>query len=120
MTENENEEYVEYVIEMARLREQSGLSQQGFADKLGVAKATVAKWEYRGSQPSVGLLPVIAQRLGCTIEQLYTKKVYSHIEELEREGHDSRLAAIRKLGEGTKKPSPVAGLQKDAHNLSIP
>lgn len=64
----------EHTIDTRALRQRSDLSQQAFADLLGVSLSTVCKWENRGSQPSTGLLPTMASKLGMTIEQLYVQQ----------------------------------------------
>lgn len=52
------------------LREERGLTQKEFADKLGLDQSTVSLWENGKTQPRTKLLVKIARILGCTVEEL--------------------------------------------------
>lgn len=53
------------------LREQTGLTQQGLAQALGVEQSTVSMWETGNSSPRADKLPELARILKCTIDELY-------------------------------------------------
>lgn len=53
------------------IRQRLGMTQQAFADSLGVARTTVLNWERQGLQPSAPVLPGMAKLVGCSIEDLY-------------------------------------------------
>lgn len=52
------------------LRDAAKLTQDGLAEKLGVDRSTVAKWETGDALPRAGMLPKIASILGCSIDAL--------------------------------------------------
>lgn len=51
-------------------RKELNLTQEELADKLGVTKASVSKWELAQSYPDINLLPNIAELFDCTIDEL--------------------------------------------------
>ena len=57
-------------MNIKKLREKKGITQQELADVLGVAQSTVAMWESNKSLPRVDTLKAIAKALGCTIDEL--------------------------------------------------
>ena len=52
-------------------RKQNNLTQQELAGLLGVPRATLAMWETSRAWPPSSILPIIAELLNCTIEELY-------------------------------------------------
>lgn len=52
------------------LRDAAKLTQDGLAEKLGVDRSTVAKWETGDALPRAAMLPRIASVLGCSIDAL--------------------------------------------------
>ena len=52
-------------------REKVGLTQLKLANRLGVDRSTVAKWEAGDIDPRASLLPALAKILKCKIEALY-------------------------------------------------
>lgn len=53
-------------------RQRAALTQQQLADVLHIHRATVIAWESGQSWPSAAVLPVLADTLLCTIDDLYT------------------------------------------------
>ena len=51
-------------------RKDAGLSQEEFAEKIGVSRSAVAKWESDRGLPDVGNLKVIASLLNISIDYL--------------------------------------------------
>ncbi len=51
-------------------RREAGLTQQDLADRLGVSKAAVSKWEKGLSLPDIALLPRLASLFASTIDDL--------------------------------------------------
>lgn len=51
-------------VNICRLRQQVGLTQEELADKVGVARSTVTQWERGISAPRMGRLARIAEALG--------------------------------------------------------
>lgn len=52
-------------------REALGLTRVQLADRMGVSKVAVRKWEVGLAKPSADKLPALAGLLGCTIDELF-------------------------------------------------
>ena len=52
-------------------REMAGLTRVQLADRMGVSKVAVRKWEVGLAHPSADKLPALAGLLGCTIDELF-------------------------------------------------
>lgn len=57
--------------QVAAARKRVGLSQQGLADRTGLAKSTIARIELGQHQPSVTVALSIARELGEPVEALF-------------------------------------------------
>lgn len=55
---------------IAQLRKQQGMTQQELADKMGVTDKAVSKWERDLSCPDINSLPVLADTLGVSVDEL--------------------------------------------------
>ncbi len=55
---------------IAALRRERGLTQEQLGQMAGVSAQAVSKWE-KGGAPDVELLPVLADRLGVTVDRLF-------------------------------------------------
>jgi DNA-binding XRE family transcriptional regulator len=58
-------------IDVRSLRQKAGMTQVQLAKAAGVGQSTVAMWESKGIQPTVGNAVKLARALGLTVEQLY-------------------------------------------------
>ena len=58
---------------LIRLRDQNGWSQEQFAEKLGVARSTVAKWESGKGVPKIDTLIVMSDLFDVTLDNLIRK-----------------------------------------------
>ena len=58
---------------IAQLRKDRGLTQEQLGQLVGVSAQAVSKWE-KGGAPDVELLPVLADRLGVTIDALFGRE----------------------------------------------
>lgn len=56
------------LVKQHRMR--AGLRQEDIAEKLGIDRSTVAKWEAGESLPRADKLPQLARLLGCTVDDL--------------------------------------------------
>ena len=81
-------------------RKQASLSQEQLAEKLGVSRSAVAKWETDNGIPDVGNLKVIAQLLDVSIDYLLDDREGMEVLVL-REPYD--LSAYGKGSKFTKK-----------------
>lgn len=59
---------------IAEKRRAKGLKQDELAEALGVSAQAVSKWENDLSCPDIMLLPTLAEKLGCTVDELLTGK----------------------------------------------
>lgn len=59
---------------IGQLRRAKGIKQDELAEKLGVTPQAVSKWENDLSCPDISLLPLLAQILGVTTDELLTGK----------------------------------------------
>ena len=58
-------------MKLKELREKRGLYQSQIAEAVGVSIAAVCKWETGAAEPRSDKLPVLADLIGCTIDELY-------------------------------------------------
>lgn len=56
--------------QIAALRKDRGLTQQGLAEKMGVTDKAVSKWERDLSCPDVASIPRLAEVLGVSVDEL--------------------------------------------------
>ena len=56
---------------ITRLRKERGMTQEAFAELIGVSSQTISKWETSTTWPDVALLPLLADTFGVTIDALY-------------------------------------------------
>lgn len=61
----------ETILQIKKLREAAGLTQQELAARAKVRQPTVAQWERGVRNPGLPMLPRIAEALGCTISELF-------------------------------------------------
>ena len=55
---------------IAELRKQQGLTQQQLADKLDLSNKTISKWESGSGSPDISNLPILADALGVSVDEL--------------------------------------------------
>lgn len=60
---------------IAAIRKEKGLTQEDFAQRLGVSGQAVSKWENDQTCPDISLLPTIARMGGMTVDSLLTGEV---------------------------------------------
>lgn len=59
---------------IAEKRKAKGYKQDELAEMLGVSAQAVSKWENDLSCPDIMTLPALAEKLGCTVDELLTGK----------------------------------------------
>lgn len=55
---------------IAELRRSKGLTQQQLADQMNLSNKTISKWESGSGSPDLSNLPVLADALGVTVDEL--------------------------------------------------
>ena len=75
-------------------RRRAGLTQEALAERLGVSRQAVSKWESDRSRPELELLLAMAELDGCTVDDLLQRSPPEDAppeQEAEEEGADWAL-----------------------------
>ena len=65
------------------MRRRAGYTVAQLAERLSVTRATIYFWEQGRYLPNAGLLPELAEILGCAIDDLFTEPNEEHTPEKE-------------------------------------
>lgn len=60
-------------MRLEELRKRSGMTQRELAAMMGVQQNTISQWETGTRNPSSTNIPRLADILGCTIDELYSR-----------------------------------------------
>ena len=60
---------------IAELRKKQGLTQQQLADKLNLSNKTISKWESGSGSPDISNLPILAEALEISVDELLNGKL---------------------------------------------
>ena len=77
---------IEIANRLVQMRKKMGLSQEQLADKLGLSRQAVSKWERGSGCPDISLLPALADIFGTDIQVLLS----GEIDKNEREKGDMK------------------------------
>ena len=93
-------------------RKQSGLTQEEVAEKLGVSRQAVAKWERGDTLPDIEICSQLAQLYGTSIDALVTLN-YTDEADLDSKKHVFGVVKINEKGQITlpKKAREVFGIK---------
>lgn len=69
---------------IARLRKEKRITQEELADRIGVTKASVSKWENGQSMPDILLLPQLATYFNVTLDELFGYEPQLSKEQIQR------------------------------------
>ena len=86
---------IEIANRLVELRKKSGLSQEDLADKLGVSRQAVSKWERAESSPDTDNLICLAKIYGVSLDDILNTD--QSVEEI---AEDKRLSEEGKKEEG--------------------
>lgn len=59
---------------IAQCRRRAGLSQEALAEKIGVSRQAISKWETGEASPEIGKLPLLAKTFGVTADWLLNEE----------------------------------------------
>lgn len=62
------------VMQIKTIRQNAGLTQKSLANFMGVTQGIVSAWEHETSLPRARDLPLLAQILECSIDDLYIRE----------------------------------------------
>ena len=69
---------------IAKLRKQNEWTQAQLAEKLGVSRQSISKWETSVTMPDISLLPALAGEFGVTIDELFDLTTSQKLQRIER------------------------------------
>lgn len=52
-------------------RNENKVTQQQIADLIGVTSQSISKWEREESYPDIAVLPLLAQTIGCKVDDFF-------------------------------------------------
>lgn len=64
-------------MRLKEIRKQSGITQVQLAELLEVSQSTICSWETGAAQVPSGMLPVLADLFGCSIDALFGRDAAS-------------------------------------------
>ncbi|NMB43003.1 MAG: helix-turn-helix transcriptional regulator [Clostridiales bacterium] len=82
---------------ISMLRKEKGITQEGLASKVGVSPQAVSKWENDISYPDIQLLPILAEILGVSVDELLSgqdKKIVEVVPPEKRKNVDDMMLRI--------------------------
>ncbi|MBE6654384.1 MAG: helix-turn-helix domain-containing protein [Ruminococcaceae bacterium] len=92
------------------LRKEKNISQEVFAEHLGVSFQAVSKWENGNTMPDVTMIPAIASFFGVSTDELFDFNVYETekaveaiVDEYSKHWNSDKLRAEQVIREGLKK-----------------
>ncbi len=80
---------VEIATKLVKLRKQMGLSQEELAEKIGVSRQAVSKWERSESSPDTDNLIALSKIYGISIDEMLDYDVDSSLEKDESKGTEN-------------------------------
>ena len=93
---------------LAAQRKQAGLSQEALADKLGVSRQAVSKWERAESLPDTGNLIALAAIYGLTLDELLWREAGESDPQVSQPASDAAKTSGASAGGGFSQGKPAA------------
>ena len=56
---------------ISELRKKNGMTQQDLAAKLNYTDKAISKWEREECYPDIAFLPILAETIGCTVNDFF-------------------------------------------------
>lgn len=101
---------------LASLRTAHRLTQEEVANRLGITKAAVSKWECGQSMPDISMLPLIAELYGVSIDELFGR----HDDVTQDEADAIYLKALSLFGEDRASGLDYVDAQARQHWSCLP
>ena len=102
---------VEIAQRLAEMRRAKGYSQEELAEKLGLSRQAVSKWERAESSPDTGNIIALAKLYGVTIDELLRvdEDVLDDVafESRDRAAADAQPSTVRSAGSGRARAGRV-------------
>ena len=108
---------IETANRLAELRKKSGLSQEELADKLGLSRQAVSKWERAESSPDTDNLILLAKIYGVSLDELL--KTDKPVDEIIKDNQDRTKEENTNKEEQSKEDQPKDEQQKRKDRVSI-
>ncbi|MBQ2972472.1 MAG: helix-turn-helix domain-containing protein [Ruminococcus sp.] len=86
-------------MNLKHLRTKLSLTQEQFAEKFGVSRQTVAKWESGESLPDITKCAEVAYEYGLTLDELVMCPLEENKSDKKVDGEDKYVFGISKVGE---------------------
>lgn len=93
---------------LAARRKQAGLSQEALADRLGVSRQAVSKWECAESLPDTDNLIALAAIYGLTLDELLWREAGESDSQVSQPASDAAKTSGASAGEGFSQGKPAA------------
>lgn len=93
---------------LAARRKQAGLSQEALADKLGVSRQAVSKWERAESLPDTDNLIALAAIYGLTLDELLWREAGESDSQVSQPASDAAKTSRASADEGFSQGKPDA------------
>ena len=94
---------------IAELRRKQGLTQQQLADKLNLSNKTISKWESGNGSPDISNLPVLAEALGISVDELLKGEI-NNSETVTNSETDNDYSSRKELTPEQKKERSIIAL----------
>ena len=94
---------------IAELRKKQGLTQQQLADKLNLSNKTISKWESGSGSPDISNLPLLAEALGISVDELLKGEI-KNTESDTNSGASAECSPRKKLIPEQKKEKAIIAL----------
>lgn len=116
---NEERELGEYGAKIKHLRKQRGLTQPQLSGLMGISKQALSAWEQQHNPPSLRMLKLLCEALGCTKEEIYNDAPAPEEENAESGPEGARKQHVRKICRSCGYWQPMTGTAEFACHWGI-
>ena len=101
---------IETANRLYELRKKNGLSQEELADKLGISRQAISKWERAEASPDTDNLILLAKLYGVTLDELLNSNDALELAKEESNSKSENIETKNKATEDEEKKNPVADM----------